>query len=218
MYGSYVKPVMDFTVAAVLLVVLSPLILLGLGLALYSFRSFPVFTHERPGLNEKSFRLLKIRTMLPEHDAEGRVLDNLQRVTPIGHFLRNTSIDELPQLINVLKGELSLVGPRPLEMRYLPYYTQAQRRRHSVKPGITGLAQVNGRNRLTWDQKFQLDLEYIDNLSLLMDLRILLKTVTRIVRTGDVNAGSTRTVEAFVEKPAKPPESTCNSDQKSVSH
>lgn len=198
MYENYVKRLMDLTVSTIALLMLWPLILIVVIILVLTTRNNPFFIHERPGYREKPFGLIKLRTMSDAVDSNG---SNLSRITSFGKFLRATSIDELPQLINVLKGELSLVGPRPLEMRYLPHYNSTQRRRHDVKPGITGLAQINGRNRLSWEQKFELDVEYVNTISFTLDLRILISTLGRVFNMGGVNSGnSTNTVEPFVPR------------------
>lgn len=203
MYQNFVKPVFDITAAAIGLVLLSPILLLGIFLAAVSARGNPFFVHERPGYKEQLLRVVKLKTMRDGLSRDGEPVPTLERITPIGRFLRSTSIDEIPQLLNVIKGELSLVGPRPLEVWYLPHYNNEQRRRHDVKPGITGLAQVNGRNALTWEQKFTLDVEYVDNVSFLMDLKILFKTVVKVLRMSDVNSGSsTETIEPFAARPS----------------
>lgn len=201
MYPRYFKPTLDFCVAFILLVVLSPLLLLGVLIAAYSARGNPFFVHPRPGLHGQTIKLLKLKTMKPEIDASGRILGNLERITGPGNFLRTTSIDEIPQLFNVLKGDLSLVGPRPLQMWYLPHYNDFQKRRHNVRPGITGLAQIKGRNRLSWDEKFALDVQYVDTISFLLDIRILLLTPIKLLSIGDVKSGESDTMEAFVKNP-----------------
>lgn len=218
MYNRYFKQAVDFIAALTLLVLLSPVLLVGALLSLYSFRSNPFFTHQRPGLHEKPFRVLKLRTMAGEFDRNGQKLRNFERITPIGHLLRRTSIDELPQLINVLKGDIALVGPRPLEMRYLTCYSIEQRRRHSVKPGITGLAQINGRNRLPWERKFELDLLYIDQQCFQLDMKILAKTAIKVFSSSDINSGGSNTMEPFTGSVRTKTETKCISDQKSVNH
>jgi len=180
---------------------LSPVLLLGIVLAAIASRGQPFFIHERPGFREKSFRLLKLRTMRDALDANGNQLSNIERITPLGHFLRKTSIDEIPQLFNVLAGHISLVGPRPLETWYLPHYSNNQRQRHSVLPGITGWAQVKGRNSISWEKKFELDIEYVRSQSLFLDLKILSLTAYKVLKGSDVNAGATTTMDAFAPKP-----------------
>ena len=203
MYQKLIKPALDLLAACILLVLLSPVLIIGLLAAAFDTRGNPIFTHVRPGFREKPIKLFKLRTMRGEFDSNGNQLTNLQRVTRIGGFLRTTSIDELPQLLNVLLGEVSLVGPRPLEMWYLPHYSQEQRVRHEVKPGITGLAQVSGRNTLTWEEKFELDVRYVRSVSFLLDVKILLLTCKKVFNSGEINSGKTKTMEAFAEKPKK---------------
>ena len=200
MYKNCLKPVLDRLFACILLVLLSPLLVIGFIASAIDTRGNPVFRHTRPGLNEKPFRLLKFQTMRNEFDANGRQLSNIERITRVGRVLRSTSIDELPQLFNVLGGTLSLVGPRPLQMWYLPHYTDEQRKRHTVRPGITGLAQVSGRNALSWTEKFELDVQYVNSISFWLDMKILVKTCRKIFSAGDVNSGSGNTMDAFVQK------------------
>ena len=203
MYQRLIKPALDFVMACVLIVLLSPILIIGFLLAGVDARRNPIFIHVRPGRDEKPIKLFKFRTMRDEYDSNGTQLTNLQRVTRIGRFLRMTSIDELPQLFNVLHGEISLVGPRPLQMWYLPHYTQEQRVRHQVKPGITGLAQVSGRNTLSWEEKFELDARYVRSVSFFLDVKILLLTCLKVFSSGEINSGNSNTMDAFVEKPKK---------------
>jgi lipopolysaccharide/colanic/teichoic acid biosynthesis glycosyltransferase len=155
------------------------------------------FVHQRPGKNGRPFNLIKFKSMNEKRDASGNLLPNMQRITPLGSFLRKTSLDEIPQFINVIKGDISFIGPRPLEMRYLPYYSTEQNRRHNVKPGITGWAQVNGRNSLNWEEKFRLDVWYVDNLSFKLDLKIFFLTIKRVLVRDGINADTNNTVEPF---------------------
>ncbi len=200
-YAQYTKPAFDRVVALLLLTVLSPVLLFGVLLSAIASRGQPFFIHERPGFRETPFRLLKLRTMRGPIDGNGRRLSNIERITPLGHFLRKTSIDEIPQLFNVLAGQLSLVGPRPLETWYLPHYSYNQRLRHSVLPGITGWAQVSGRNSISWERKFELDIEYVNKQSLLLDLKILFMTAFKVFNSDDVNAGATTTMDSFAPRP-----------------
>src|SRR5690606_37306309 len=182
------KRALDLAIAVPALIVLSPL-LLGIALAIRVRMGSPVrFRQERPGLGGRPFRMLKFRTMSDLRDPQGRLLDDAQRLTPLGRWLRRTSLDELPELINVLKGEMSLVGPRPLLMEYLPRYTPEQARRHAVKPGITGWAQINGRNALSWEEKFALDLWYVEHRSLWLDCVILVRTIAAVVSGRGISA------------------------------
>ena len=197
MYAPHIKRSLDLLGASALTVALAPVLLAGLALAALASRGNPVFLHRRPGRHGVPFRLVKLRTMRPATAADGRALSNMERITPLGAWLRRSSLDELPQLLNVIAGDLSLVGPRPLEMRYLPHYTPRQARRHEVRPGMTGLAQVNGRNRLSWHQKFELDVRYVDELSFALDCRILAVTLRRLISPQDVNQSEKSTMDPF---------------------
>jgi undecaprenyl phosphate N,N'-diacetylbacillosamine 1-phosphate transferase len=190
-----IKSILDRFVALMALIVLAP-VLLVIAIALkLSFIKAVFFVHPRPGLHGKQINVIKFKTMNDNRDANGNLLPNNKRITKLGAFLRRSSLDEIPQLINVVKGDVSFVGPRPLEMRYLPYYTQEQKRRHDVKPGISGWAQVNGRNAISWEQKFEYDLYYVDNQSFLLDLKIVLLTVKKVIAGSDINASASQTVE-----------------------
>jgi sugar transferase EpsL len=189
--------VLDVAIAALLLVVLSPLILALAILVRLRLGSPVLFRQRRPGLNERPFTIVKLRSMTDERDASGALLPDGQRLTGFGQFLRRTSLDEVPELVNVLRGDMSLVGPRPLPVDYLPLYSPEQRRRHNVRPGITGLAQVSGRNALTWDEKFRLDVWYVDHRSLRLDLEILAKTVSTVLHGRGVAAPGVATMEPF---------------------
>lgn len=191
------KRMMDVAVAAVLLVVLSPIILLSLVVQWIEIGSNPIFFQERPGKNEKVFKIFKLKTMNEKRGVDGELLEDRVRITRLGAFFRSASIDELPQLINVLKGDMSFVGPRPLLAEYLPLYNEKQRLRHSIRPGITGLAQVNGRNAISWQEKFDLDAQYVRTLSFLVDMNILFKTVVKVIRRSDIQSNSVLTMEKF---------------------
>ncbi|MEM8946015.1 MAG: sugar transferase [Planctomycetota bacterium] len=182
------KRFLDVTISATALVALSPLLVVSAALVRWRLGSPVLFRQQRIGLGDRPFGILKLRTMTDERDSEGTLLADDLRVTRLGRFLRNTSIDELPALANVLFGQMSLVGPRPLPTRYLPRYTSEQRRRHQVLPGITGLAQVRGRNRLSWEDKFRWDIEYVDNQSMRLDLVILSLTVSKVLRRTDIDS------------------------------
>lgn len=183
MYKNYIKRGLDFVVALVALVCLSPLLLVvTVWLHLANKGAGAFFLQERPGLHGKVFRIIKFKTMNEERDESGKLLPDLQRITPVGRFIRNTSLDELPQLWNVLKGDMSLIGPRPLLVRYLPLYSPEQMRRHDVRPGITGWAQCHGRNTLTWADKFKLDVWYVDHCSFRTDIEIILTTIKKVVK------------------------------------
>jgi len=192
-----IKRPFDLLVVSIALVILSPLLLV-LAILVWIFIGSPVlFRQQRPGLHGKPFTLLKFRTMTEARDAQGNPLPDAERLTPFGRFLRSTSLDELPELFNVLKGDMSLVGPRPLLMQYLERYTPEQARRHEVKPGITGWAQVNGRNAITWEQKFALDVWYVDHWSLWLDLKIIVLTAWKIFTREGISQPGQATMEEF---------------------
>jgi lipopolysaccharide/colanic/teichoic acid biosynthesis glycosyltransferase len=196
-YVSFLKPVFDFIAALLGLIVASPFIFfISVWLAIVNKRS-PYYLQRRPGKDGKIFKLIKFRTMADKFDDKGNLLPDRQRITKAGHVVRSLSMDELPQLINVLKGDMSLVGPRPLLEKYLPLYNDFQARRHEVKPGITGWTQVNGRNALSWEQKFEKDVWYVDHISLLLDLKILLKTVQKVVKREGVYSSAQNTMTPF---------------------
>ena len=192
-----IKPFGDLMVAGLALVITMPLWVSVALLLAISNRGQIFFTQLRPGKNGIPFRLIKFKTMNDQRDAHGELLPDAQRLTPVGKFIRKTSLDELPQLINVLKGEMSLVGPRPLLMEYLPLYSTEQARRHRVRPGITGWAQVNGRNALSWSEKFNFDVWYVDHQSIFLDLKILLLTVVRVLRAQGISGGGSVTMTKF---------------------
>jgi len=192
-----IKRLFDFMISIISLLLLSPLFLCTIFGIMYSLDKPIFFKQIRPGKNEKPFRILKFRTMTNERDSNGDLLPDEKRMTKTGDFIRKTSIDELPQLINVLKGDLSLVGPRPLLMEYLPLYTEEQRKRHLVKPGITGWAQINGRNAISWEDKFKLDVWYVENQSFTLDMYILYKTFYNVIKRKDISASDHVTIERF---------------------
>ena len=201
--GYALKRPLDALIAAAALVVFAPA-MLAVALAIRLTMGCPVlFRQQRPGLHGQPFTLLKFRTMTDQRGPDGALLPDAARLTPLGRFLRRTSLDELPQLINVLRGEMSLVGPRPLLMEYLPLYTPRQARRHEVRPGITGWAQVQGRNSLTWEQKFDLDVDYVDRHSLLLDLRILALTLLKVLRREGINQPGQATATRFSDVTAR---------------
>jgi len=191
------KRCFDFVVALAGIVVLSPLLLIIVALVRWRLGSPVLFRQQRPGLGGRPFTLVKFRTMTDARAADGAAAPDAQRLTAFGRFLRSTSLDELPELYNVLVGDMSLVGPRPLLMEYLPLYNAHQRRRHEVRPGITGWAQVNGRNAITWERKFDLDVWYVDNASFLLDLKILWLTLWRVLRREGISAADSATAERF---------------------
>ncbi len=191
------KRFLDLSVAILGLTLLSPLILLLALLIYLKLGSSILFTQTRPGLRGKPFRMIKFRTMTDSHGADGELLPDSMRLTPFGKFLRTTSLDELPELWNVLKGDMSLVGPRPLLMEYLPFYTPEQARRHEVRPGITGWAQINGRNAISWEKKFKLDVWYVNNQSFWLDLKILFLTVKKVFVREGISADGEATMPKF---------------------
>lgn len=192
-----IKRIMDIIISLCVLCFLSPILLIT-ALILFSLRCRPVlFKQERPGLNNRIFTMYKFRSMNESKDIDGNLLPDSERLTPFGQWIRNTSIDELPGLWSVLKGDMSIVGPRPLLVEYLPLYSVEQARRHNVKPGITGWAQVNGRNALSWEQKFQFDTWYVDNRTLWLDIKILLMTVKKVFSQADINASGEATMTKF---------------------
>lgn len=197
-----IKRAIDLTFALGAILAFSPLFLVLPVLIRKQMGSPVVFTQERPGLHGKIFRIYKFRTMTDARDAEGNLLPDAERLTPLGKVMRKLSLDELPQLFNVLKGELSLVGPRPLLVKYLPLYSPEQARRHEVMPGITGWAQVNGRNAISWEERFKLDVWYVDHWSLGLDLKILALTVLKVVKRSDVSAEGHVTMPEFTGKEA----------------
>ncbi len=219
MYKHFFKRAIDCTIALVALLIIWPILLVvtiwlhfankrtaspqpspkGKGVDVAPWWSNAFFTQERPGLHGKIFKVIKFKTMTDERDADGNLLPDADRLTRVGRFVRSTSIDELPQLINVLRGDMALIGPRPLLVQYLPLYTPDQARRHNVRPGITGWAQVNGRNAISWQRKFELDVWYVDHCTLATDLRILLLTIKKVLTRADINSSQegVATMEAF---------------------
>lgn len=196
-YRDIVKPLADILAASVLLLVFSPLIILVMVLLVFANSGRPFFFQKRPGKGERIFTIIKFKTMSDRKGPDGNLLPDAERLTPVGRFVRKTSLDELPQLLNVIKGDMSLVGPRPLRVHYLNRYNAFQKRRHEVKPGITGLAQVKGRNAISWDEKFRYDIFYVDHLSLQLDLKILWLTVLKVLRSEGVNSATSATMEEF---------------------
>ncbi|WP_291275394.1 sugar transferase [Flavobacterium sp.] len=196
-YKNFFKRLIDIIVAALALVGVAPIIGLVTLILYKQNNGKPFFLQERPGKNKKPFNIIKFKTMTDEKDAEGNLLPDNLRITKFGGWVRKLSIDELPQLINVLKGEMSLVGPRPLLFKYMPLYTAEQLRRHEVRPGITGWAQVNGRNSISWTQKFALDVEYVDKVSLILDCKILLLTVKKVLVREGINQSEERPMQPF---------------------
>lgn len=197
MYRRYFKPLIDFLVAFLACFFLLPLFLLIAFLLLMANRDNPFFVQQRPGKDGKIFKIIKFKTMNDRRDSSGKLLPDAERLTSIGKIVRKTSLDEVPQLINVLKGDMSLVGPRPLLPEYLKLYTLHQKKRHFVKPGITGWAQVNGRNAISWNKKFDLDVWYVENLSFILDLKIIWMTFLKVIKSEGVNTVNMATTEPF---------------------
>ena len=198
MYAKYIKRGLDAVLSFCALLVLSPVLLILTVLGAFMMKGNPFFTQQRPGKDEKIFRLIKFRTMTCEKDKEGNLLPDEQRLNKYGKLLRSTSLDELPELINILIGDMSIVGPRPLLVRYLPRYNAEQKRRHEVRPGLTGYAQANGRNAISWEEKFRLDVEYVDHLTFGMDVKILFQTVGKIFKREGISSESSATMEEFM--------------------
>jgi undecaprenyl phosphate N,N'-diacetylbacillosamine 1-phosphate transferase len=198
MYRHFFKRLFDFVIALVGLIILSPLFLiLWIGLSIANKGAGAFFLQERPGKDEKIFKVIKFKTMNDRRDKNGNLLPDSERLTTIGRWIRSLSLDELPQLINVLKGDMALVGPRPLLVQYLPLYDEVQHRRHEVRPGMTGWAQVNGRNAISWQEKFAYDVWYVDHLSLSLDIKILLKTIEKVFKREGINSETNATMELF---------------------
>lgn len=198
MYKHYFKRMLDFLLALIAILVLSPVfIVVTVWLHFANKGAGAFFFQERPGRHGRIFRIVKYKTMTDERDAEGNLLPDEQRLTAVGRFVRSTSIDELPQLINVLKGDMSLIGPRPLLPEYLSLYSVEQARRHEVRPGITGWAQCNGRNAISWTKKFELDVWYVDNVSFLTDLKVIFITIKKVLRRADISQEGEATMEKF---------------------
>lgn len=196
MYKKGFKRLIDVTAAVLVLIFFSPLFI-GVYLLLMLSQNSAFFTQDRPGKNGKVFKLIKFKSMSDKRDAQGNLLPDAERLTKVGKWVRSTSLDELPQLINVLKGDMSLIGPRPLLIKYLPLYSETQKRRHEVKPGITGWAQVNGRNAISWDKKFEYDVWYVDHLSFLLDCKIVWKTIKKVIIREGISSDTSVTMEPF---------------------
>lgn len=196
-YTGLIKPLFDFAVALSVFLVLSPVFLVVVLLLAIANSGKPFFVQRRPGKYGKIFRVIKFKTMNDRMDANGNLLPDADRLTNIGKFVRKTSLDEVPQLLNVIKGDMSIVGPRPLLEEYLPLYSPDQMKRHNVRPGITGWAQVNGRNAISWTKKFELDLWYVKNISFILDIRILLLTVRNVLRSEGISSETSATMEKF---------------------
>lgn len=198
MYKKYIKRILDFTLSLIALVVLSPVLLVLTVLGAVKMKGNPFFTQQRPGRDGKIFKLVKFRSMTCEKDRDGNLLPDEQRLTGYGKLLRSTSLDELPELLNILAGQMSIVGPRPLLVQYLPLYNEEQRHRHDVRPGLTGWAQVNGRNSITWEDKFRYDVWYVRNISFWLDVKILFLTVKKVFCREGISAEDSATMEDFM--------------------
>lgn len=197
MYPKILKRIFDLTISCIILLLLSPVFfLIALVLAIV-YKSTPIYTQSRPGVGGKVFTLYKFKTMDNTYDDNGNLLPPTERINPVGRILRNTSLDELPQLINVIQGDMSLIGPRPLRVEYLPYYSEHQLRRHEIRPGITGWAQINGRNRSNWEEKLNNDVWYVDNISVWLDLKIFLLTIVKVIKKNDIDQDSENTMPPF---------------------
>lgn len=197
MYKRFFKRLLDIAISGISLIILSPVLIILAILVRIKLGSPVIFAQDRPGRNEKIFKLYKFRSMTNAKDEKGELLPDEVRLTKFGKLLRSTSLDELPELFNIFRGDMSLIGPRPLLVRYLPWYTKEERHRHDVRPGLTGLAQVNGRNALGWEERFAFDLEYVDHCSLSMDLKIIGMTVGKVIKRSDTLSGAEQTVEDF---------------------
>ena len=198
LYRNFFKLFLDFVISLVAFIIFSPLfILIAVMLSIVN-RGSPFFVQLRPGKNQNGFRLIKFKTMNDRKDKNGNILPDSERLTPAGKLIRKTSLDEIPQLLNVIKGDMSLIGPRPLLVEYLPLYDDFQKRRHEVKPGITGWAQINGRNAISWKQKFVYDVWYVDNLSFLLDVKIFFRTIKKVFISEGINSATSQTMEKFI--------------------
>ena len=198
MYKHFFKRVIDFTIVLIALLIIWPILaIITIWLHFANKGAGAFFFQERPGKDEKIFKVIKFKTMTDERDAEGNLLPDAQRLTKVGKFVRSTSIDELPQLINVLKGDMALIGPRPLLVKYLPLYSEEQHRRHEVRPGISGWAQCHGRNAISWTEKFKLDVWYVDHCTLWTDIKVIFITINNVLRRKDINSATAATMEAF---------------------
>ena len=197
MYASVIKPFLDFVSALIGLVLLSPVFLIVTVFLAFANNGKPFFFQLRPGTNSRIFKIVKFKTMNDRKEEQGNLLSDAERLTAIGTFVRRTSLDEIPQLINVLKGDMSIIGPRPLLTTYMHLYSDFQNRRHEVKPGITGWAQVNGRNGISWDKKFEYDVWYVDHISFILDLKILFMTIQKVLKSEGINSENAATIEPF---------------------
>ena len=198
MYKHLFKRIIDFTLSLIGFIIICPIFLIiWIWLTIANKGAGALFFQERPGKDDKIFKVIKFKTMTDKRDASGNLLPDAERLTKVGRFVRSTSLDEIPQLLNVIKGDMSLIGPRPLLVQYLPLYNDTQRRRHEVRPGITGWAQVNGRNAISWKQKFEFDVWYVDNISLSLDIKILVRTIIKVFKREGISSDTSSTMEAF---------------------
>jgi len=197
MYAKYVKRFLDIFLSFCAILVLSPILLLLTLIGAFAMKGNPFFTQERPGKDEKIFKLIKFRTMTCEKDQEGKLLPDDVRLTGYGKFLRSTSLDELPELFNILKGDMSIIGPRPLLVHYLPLYNEEQKKRHDVRPGLSGLAQASGRNAITWEEKFALDVTYVNDITFWGDVKILFDTIWSVLKREGIESNTSATMEEF---------------------
>jgi len=198
MYRNFFKRITDFLLSLIAILLLSPVLIILTIVGAVKMGGNPFFTQERPGKNSRIFKLVKFKSMNNKKDENGKLLPDEVRLTSYGKFIRNTSLDELPELINILKGDMAIVGPRPLLVRYLTRYNEIQARRHEVRPGLTGLAQVNGRNAISWEEKFRYDVEYVHNISLLLDIKIICKTVLKVIKRDGISSETSVTMEEFM--------------------
>lgn len=203
MIYKYIKRILDIILSLLAIIILSPLLAVTAVLVKTKLGSPVLFKQERPGKDEKIFTLMKFRTMTDERDENGELLPDEVRLTKFGKFLRSTSIDELPELFNILKGDMSVIGPRPLLVEYIPRYNEHQHRRHEVRPGLSGWAQVNGRNTVSWEDKFDMDVHYVDNYSFAMDVKILFMTVLNVIKKEGISSETSATMEVFMGTPEK---------------
>lgn len=203
MYRNFFKRLLDFCLSFCAIIFLSPVLLVLTIVGAFKMKGNPFFTQQRPGKNERIFRLIKFRTMTCETDSNGNLLPDEKRLVPYGIFLRSTSLDELPELFNIIKGDMSIVGPRPLLVCYLPRYNEEQRHRHDVRPGLTGYAQVNGRNTVTWEDKFRMDVEYTRNVTFINDMKIILETAMKVLKREGISGEGAATMTEFMGTDSK---------------
>jgi hypothetical protein len=198
MYRNFIKRILDFLLSLTAILLLSPVLLILIIVGVIKMGGNPFFTQERPGKYGRIFKLVKFKSMNNKKDENGELLPDELRLTSYGKFIRNTSLDELPELVNILKGDMAIVGPRPLLVKYLTRYNETQARRHEVRPGLTGLAQVNGRNAISWEEKFRYDVEYVDNISFLLDIKIICNTALKVIKRDGISSETSATMEEFM--------------------